>query len=593
MANIDNMKKEQMEEMIKVLMQTDPDLMRKIIKEELEKEAEAADVLKESFKKFNNDSNETYQDKNLSVTDNGALVYKTTGKPFVDLNFSLSSFRSANGQKLQDLIDKFAKCYHENPVLAWKYLFYVGDIREGAGERKAFLEMFKFMIKEESQYIVAGMLKLIPEYTRFDVWFKIWEAVKEIAVSGPEYNYLLSFHDIIGYLVDKQWQEDVRGMINGEEISLLAKWMPSINTSSKRTKSLAFDAMEMLGFNPASAVHQKHYRQTLSQLRAYINVVEKNMSENDWQDINYEKIPSKAAIKYKAAFYRHDNSRYQNYIDKAVAGEKKFNASVTQPHEIIRQIRSGQYNNATSQTLEAAWKNLKNMMVEDTIVVCDTSGSMGNYIGSTKVRAIDVSIGLAIYCAERLSGSMHNKFITFDYNPNFVSFSDGTLIEKMQSFRCINAGNTDIQAVFKLLADSYARGRIREIDMPSKILIISDMQFDTARRKQFGMVRSKFVEHQHTDQQTLFDTIKEEWAQITKGKVSMPKLIFWNVCDTDKDTIPMVENENGLILLSGFSTNILKMAMSGQYDPFAALLEILGSKRYLPVESEFNNPSWM
>lgn len=37
----------------------------------------------------------------------------------------------------------------------------------------------------------------------------------------------------------------------------------------------------------------------------------------------------------------------------------------------------------------------------------------------------------------------------------------------------------------------------------------------------------------------------------------MPRLIFWNVCGRT-DTIPMVNNEEGLCLLSGFSQNAMK-----------------------------------
>lgn len=48
----------------------------------------------------------------------------------------------------------------------------------------------------------------------------------------------------------------------------------------------------------------------------------------------------------------------------------------------------------------------------------------------------------------------------------------------------------------------------------------------------------------------------------------MPRLIFWNICGRT-DTIPMVNNEEGLCLLSGFSQKAMKVAADQtQKDPY-------------------------
>lgn len=570
-------------DVMKEIIKNDPELLKKL-NEEAQKEVNtknASDILKEEAEKL--DKVQEFDANKYTFTDNGAMVLKTTGKPFVDMNFALSSFRGARGEELQGLIDKFDACFKADHMLAWKYMFYVGDIREGAGERRAFLEMYKYMLTHEYPETYKHMLVLVAEYNRFDMLFKIWEVAKNLSVNEEYYELRYLFRPIAD-IIFKQMESDIKNAQEGKPISLLAKWMPSINTSSKRTKELGFDAMKMLSLNPTDPHHQKVYRKSIAGLRKYLNVVEVSMSDNSWNEINYEGVPSKAALKYKNAFCKHDGSRYSEYLSKAVKGEAKFNASVTQPHEIMSKVRQTRYFDH-DPALIAAWNNLKDLVVEDTIVVCDTSGSMSSTVGgANNIHAIDVSTALAIYCAERLHGSMHNKFITFSKKPQFVELPEGDIYDKMNSLNCIN-DNTDIEKVFALLASSYANGGIKDIDMPSKVLIISDMQFDAARIK---IVNDKYY---NESQEDLFSSIKRQWKAMTDDKVKMPKLIFWNVCACDKDTIPMEENENGLILLSGFSTNLLKMAMSGEYDPFKALLEVLSSERYDQVQYEYNYAS--
>ena len=64
----------------------------------------------------------------------------------------------------------------------------------------------------------------------------------------------------------------------------------------------------------------------------------------------------------------------------------------------------------------------------------------------------------------------------------------------------------------------------------------------------------------------------------------MPRLIFWNVCGRT-DTIPMINNEEGLCLLSGFSQNAMKIAADQtSKDPYEALLQVLDSPRYQAID---------
>lgn len=109
-------------------------------------------------------------------------------------------------------------------------------------------------------------------------------------------------------------------------------------------------------------------------------------------------------------------------------------------------------------------------------------------------------------------------------------------------------------------------------EMIKNILIISDMEFDRAQGHYFnnssGLTKP------------LFDEIKQRYAE---AGYDLPKLIFWNVNSRTK-TIPLIENELGVTLVSGFSQNVLKMVMSNNYNPYEVLIETLDSERYASIK---------
>ena len=554
------MTKEERDELVEIVKKHLKEMGRK-------NEKDAASIVEEAI------NGKSAEEENFSVTENGALAHSTTGKPFVDFIFNLNAFRKAVGEDLNLLVLRFKDCYHENPELAWKLLFYIGDVREGAGERKAFFECLKALIVDAANRQntdlsneIACMIMYIPEYIRWDMMFKIFDLVDKKGNNSVIYDRIIS-------IVYEQYNKDLAAAFSNDEspVSLLGKWMPSINASSIKTRKLAKRVMTEICRFPDSNTGEMGYRKSLSLLRSKLKVVEKSMTAREWSEINYSAVPSKASLNLREAFRRHDGDRYNAYIEAVSNGKEKINAAVTEPHEIIAKIRQS-YRYKKDQTLVQIWKNLGYKDVSNTIVVADTSGSM-NTCCSGNITCMDVALGLAIYTAERLRGPFHNKFIEFSSRPSFVKLNDGDIYDKLNGIRSI-VSNTDIEAVFILLSKAYCEGKASKVDMPKNILILSDMQFDEARSG-------------WCDQETLFDTIKRNWYSNTKGEVPIPKLIFWNLDSRVRNTIPLTENENGLILMSGFSTNMLSMAMSGKFDPFEALLETLNSKRYEKIGYEY------
>ena len=507
---------------------------------------------------FMNAMKETLNNEfNVSVTENGALGFRTTGKELLDINFAVASLR---GMTDAEIVKRFKKAFFEDQILAMKWLFFARDCREGLGERRLFRVVLKDLIESNPEMVIP-VINLIPEYGRYDDLWCLLDN-KESA-------------DIVYKIVDKQLEEDVKNMRDNKPISLLAKWMPSINASSVKTKKYGKQLCKALGTT------EREYRKAMSMLRKHLDVVEVKMSAKNWSEIKYEAVPSRANLIYNDAFLRNDEIRRRDYLSKLEKGETKINASVLYPHDVVHKYFDNiQYYWRSSlkskdATIEALWKALPDTVngCGNTIVVADGSGSMTTNVGgNTGVTALEVANALAIYFAEHSSGEFKDKYITFSENPQLVDFSKCTsLHSKLQVAMSHNeVANTDIEKVFDLILTTAVKNKMHQEDIPQNVLIISDMEFDSAT----------YSYNSGRPNQRLFDTIAKRFAD---AGYKLPRLVFWNV-NSRTGTIPVKENELGVALVSGFSVNIVKMVMSGKTDPFECLLETLNSKRYAPIE---------
>lgn len=501
------------------------------------------------------------EDFNESVTENGALGYRTTGKSLLDLNFAVSSLRSAAET---NIAKRFEAAYLEDKLTALKWLFFARDVRGGLGERRVFRAALRYVAKCDPED-VRRLIPLVPEYGRFD---DLWGLLDE----GSLKQTVIDF-------VSEQLKSDLKHMEKKASVSLLAKWLPSPNASSKETKHYAKIIREGLG------MAEGQYRKTLSKLRAYLKVVEVQMSAKRWKEIEYESVPSRANLIYNSAFLRNDEERRRAYLAKLERGETKINASTLFPHDIVCKYGSCY---TEDETLEALWKNLPDTVSGadngGTVVVADGSGSMTARVGNSGVRALDVANALAIYFAEKLRGEFRDKYITFSSRPQLVDFSHATsLRNKIRIARRYDeVSDTNIEAVFDLILSTAVKNRMTQNEIPANILIISDMEFNGCARVN-GDGYSRFGRTSPTPK--LFDAIRNRYEE---NGYKLPRLVFWNV-NSRTETIPVRSNELGVALVSGFSPNVAKMVMSGKLDPYECLLETLNSERYQPVEDAIMN----
>lgn len=484
-------------------------------------------------------------DGRKAVTENGALGYASTGKALVDLNFAVASLRN---ESEEEIIKKFVKAYYEDRMLAVKWLFFLRDIRGGLGERRSFRIIFSYLASGEKK-LAERLVPLVPEYGRFDDLLCLIGTPLEETVFG---------------LFKEQLESDMEKMLNKKQVSLCAKWLPSINASSSETKNAAKKIVKYLG------ITAKEYRQMLASLREYIKVTEVLASSGRWQDIVYEHVPSKANLRFRNAFIKHDEERRKAYLESLVKGESRINAGTLMPHDIVLAYTKEWLTLADyDETLEQLWNSLDDTIkgAENILCVVDGSGSMTFCIGDSRLKAIDVSNALGIYFAERLSGPYKDRFITFSSRPEYVDLSKcKSLREKLElAFSHDDCTNTDIKATFRLVLETAVKNHLTQEELPSTILVISDMEFDYA-------VTSNNME-------TLFEGIDREFKE---HGYKMPRLVFWN-CNSRTNVIPVRENEFGVGLVSGFSVNVCKMVLSGKLDPYECLKEQLDSERYAPV----------
>lgn len=482
---------------------------------------------------------------NVSVTENGALGYATC-QPLVDMNFRVTSYRNRSEA---EIVSDYVKALNEDFPLAVAWLFYARDVREGLGERRLFRALIKHLANTHPQ-LVEQLLSEIAEYGRWDDLLVLLDT---------------SVNKAVVELIVTQLKSDINAMAENKSISLLAKWMPSVNTSSPVTRAQANILIKAMGVSPRS------YRKMLSRLRAYLKVVEVSASANEWSEINYSAVPSKANLKYKEAFLKHDKERREAYLDSVARGDAKINSSAAFPHDIVHKYNMFNYyssNVKLDATLEEMWKALPDTVLTNTLCVADGSGSMYTKMDKkSDVLAIEVANALAIYAGQHCAGEFKNTYITFSNRPQLVKLNGKTLLDNLALAKAHNeVSDTNIQKVFELVLQTAIKHQMSQEDLPKNILILSDMEFNSATGY-------------HQPNKKLFDMLGEEYKRYG---YTLPRLIFWNLCGRT-NTIPMIQNEAGVALVSGFSINTLNVVMSNARDPWIALAEVLLSERYAKI----------
>ena len=495
-----------------------------------------------------------YKQGSTKLTENGAFAYDSTAQgDLLDLFSQIGALRPRTESEIER---KFAAAFKEDKLLATKMMFYAGDIRQGGlGERRTFRICLRWLA-ENYPAIVVKNIQLIPFYNRFDSLFTL---------VGTE------CEAIMWELIAETRTKDVRAMKASTKtkhipVSLLAKWMPSENTSSVKTRALAAKAMRALRLQP------RKYRKMLSALRKHINVTERMMSAGEWGVIDYAKVPSYAMHNYGSAFAKHDHERFDAYLKSVSKGEAKINSSVLFPYDLVEKYMCKGYHGrvcgdcvlteGSDSVVEAQWKALPNYLTKpvDAVVMADVSGSM-------RGRPMATSIGLAIYFAQHNTGYYRNQYMTFTSSPHFINIKEGaSLYDCVKQVASAGVGySTNLEAGFRAILDTAVRNRVPTNEMPKALVVISDMEINKYMRP-----------GRH------WDFLDVQRARFEAAGYKLPKIVMWNV-NARSDTV--LSQSEDVIFISGQSPSSFK-ALCQNLDGITAydmMLQVLNGKAYSKV----------
>ena len=466
-----------------------------------------------------------------AVTQNGAATYSTSLSAVVDL-FGMG--KALRARPTSAKVALFNKAWAEDKLLALKCLFNIRDVRGGGGERQSFRDILTDLAQKNGAVVVKNLENVV-KMGRWDDLFVLF--------NSPIHSQVVDF-------IFNQLQKDLEAYDKGESVSLLAKWLPSINGSNKEGRDQAYMLANTWGLTP------KQYRKILSALRAHIDVTEVKMCANQWNKINYSAVPSKASLTYKDAFREHDGARYTKFLSSVEKGEAKINAGTLFPYELVKQANG-------NATVEAQWKALPDYLEgndRNILVLADTSASM-TWVNNALPYYI--SISLAIYTAQRNKGAFNNYYIAYSTEPTLVHLKGKTLAENVSLAKHCYGGSTDLQKAFASVLSFAVKNKVPAKDMPEQVIIITDAEFNNPQNGR-----------------TNLDEIR---SQYNRANYPMPQLVFWNV-NSIQNNVPARADDNGVVLVSGASPTVFLTLLSGkQYSPIDQMLETLNGERYKTV----------
>ena len=458
-------------------------------------------------------------------TENGMKALKSTTSSCVDLFFKIGASRG------KDIVPGFTAAYVENRDYALRIAQWARDVRGGSGERKLFRDILSHLAKTDKDAALALMFKT-PMLGR-------WDDVLVLLGTELEKDAVMMIED---------------ALTKGD--GLCAKWMPRKGEEAAKLRTL-------LGWTP------KFYRKRLVELT---KVVETQMCAKQWDEINFNHVPSLASARYKKAFARH-TEKYKEWAAKLVSTdpevrkEVKVNAGAVYPYDVLKGVYSLAYDKANRDHVIAQWEALPNYVGDASILpLVDVSGSMtcpaGGYNSKSQVSCLDVAVSLGLYLADKNKGKFKDTFLTFSSSPQLLNLKGNILQKAEQMVKSQWQMNTDLhKAIAKILEVAVAHSVPAE-EMPKMLLILSDMQFDACTR--------------HDD--SAIEMIGRKYAE---AGYTMPQVVFWNL--NAADNVPVKMNQSGTALVSGFSPAIVKSILSAdveQFTPQAMMLKTIMNEKY-------------
>lgn len=518
-----------------------------------------------------------------AYTWNGALSYASPD-PSGETSGRLSLFfKGVRGLNVPRLYEYLRDCARENLLDTFLLAFHLRDCRGGKGERELGRRALTWLF---INYPVEfrRVLPLLPEYGRWDDLLELFPGSLELnnldqvrsnylaTIPGEDYlTNLRVLQNEAVQLMAVQLRQDRDNMMAGKPCSLCAKWTPTEGDAQDRKTGVFKTLASAVGVSPRAL--RKNYN---TPLRSYLNIVEGYMCSGQWNKVDFNKVPSQAMKRLKKAFEKHEPERYSAWRDALKLGDTKVakvNAKQLHPHELVREMRT---KNTGDPVTEAQWKVLVDEVrklgsLRDAVVVVDTSSSMN----SPNFVPLDVAVAMGMIVSEVVQGPFHGHVITFNDIPAFQVVPDGSTFDRFRTIRSMSwGGSTNLEKTFQLILDRARECKLTQEDMPKRLFIVSDMQFNQISNSWGGT-------------QTNWERINDMYRS---SGYTRPQIVFWNVNGESTD-FPVTSGEQGTALISGFSPAILKAVLRGEnYTPMNVLRTTLDDSRYDPVRTTFQVP---
>lgn len=482
----------------------------------------------------------------ITQTENGANALSSTGNSFIDFFVMLSRGIST------DTITKYMEeCWSKDPKKTVAIVFNSRDRQNGKKEKNISNRCMIWLRRKKNNTYCKNILNYINKYG-------CWKDIIYISIKNP----INTYYEID--LIANQLQEDKKNLTENKNISLCAKWASSQQDKNDKQSNTAHLIAEKLFPNDLKKM-EKYRKEYLTPLRKRIEIIESKMAANEWNEINYDKVPSIAMKKLNKAFMKHDAERYQQYLDSIKNNEKKIKTAGILPHELVKYYLD---NNDYNETIELQWNaildNVKSQgILKNMLPILDSSGSMYSIEGNGTVAPIYPALALGILISKCVDGPFANKVIAFSKNPSIFEIKGETLYEQVKYIiNNLPIGlNTDFEAVFDLIITTGLMFNIKQEQMPESIVCLSDMKFDKASG------------NKEITNETLHEYIIKKYDSTS---YKPPKFIYWNFNSEDDGIFPISTKSENVAMISGFSEQLLKVFMTNiDFNPENIINEIL------------------
>lgn len=478
---------------------------------------------------------------------NSAVSNSTTGSKVLDYFSKCGTYRNRS----QSEVDAdMAGIFGEDQELALKTVFYnrlitrkpnldtVTKVQRGQGAKDEFQKCLDWMRRNRPE-LLYNNLWLVPSV---GCWKDLW-------YNSPVTKYHSAFDNQIVYNLIQA------GIQLQEHRALIAKYLPKIRTGRKyhgmQTRHRYLNDFAR-GFCKFMGWSEKDYRLFKSSPENTAHLWQRNMSKNEWQDIDFNRISGKALFNLisrrgkdrKTTVERHNlEGKYIEWIKSKPVAKftgyvyELYNAAKDQPRSLVQKYTY----DAQFEQLLARAKEDTNPELLDAGVLCalDTSGSMSWSANLDGVAPIDICIGLGIFFSKFLKGKFQDNVIMFDDTSRLLKLT-GDFCDRVDQIAKENTawGSTNFQSVIdEIVRVRRQNPNIPIEDYPKVLLVVSDNQFNPT-----------------DDSTTNYNKAMQKLANVGLPKMT---IIWWCVNGNGTTDFPSKITDEGTVLVSGFDPSIV------------------------------------